>query len=207
MGKTYVSNQPVYIPKVCDNQEADFIERPVTADLKNYFPYLDISSAQFGANRDWLFARINIYDAIALTGAGDVYYFFKLDLNFDGRDSNVIVFSVRNLPLEALTWTVGGVQAWKDVDGTISPVFDEGVGADPDLVWARRSPNAIEFAFKPAILDGPSRFAWWGWSYQGTLNPTDIALAPISPDLYQIDNTCARGFNGSSSSLVNSCLK
>lgn len=121
----------------------------------------------------------------------------------------MIVVSVKDLPLDAMTWTINGVQAWSDANGTISTVFDRGVGADPDLVWARRSPNTIEMAIKPAILHlgGPSRFAWSAWAYQGTLTPPDIALQAATPDLYQIDNTCARGFNGNSSGLLNNCMK
>ncbi len=209
LGKTIVPNQPIHIPKACDNSLNNFIERPVTSDLRTYFPYLDIWEAQFGANKDWLYAQIKIYDAVAPTVTGDLYYFFKLDLNFDGRNSNVVVVSVKNLPMDSMIWTVHGVQAWNDNDGIISTIFDQGVGADPDLVWARRSPNTIEMAIKPAILHlgGPSRFAWSAWAYQGTLTPPDIALKANGPDLFQIDKTCAKGFNGNSSALFDNCMK
>ncbi len=210
IGRTYVSDLPVVIPASCDNPVLSFIERPVTTDSKTYLPYLDIGQVHFGGNRNWIFARIDIYGAVQPTGTGDLYYFFKLDLNFDGRNSNVILISVKNLPLDTLNWTVNGVQAWSDVEGKISPVFDQGVGADPDLVWARRSPNAIEFAFKPAIFQPtdpniPSRFDWTAWAYQGALIPTEIALSSNVPDLYQIDNTCVWGFNVSAFGLINHC--
>lgn len=210
LGRTYVSTAPVVIPPVCDNWSIGFIERPVAADEKTYLPYLDIGKVQLGANANWVFASISVYDlTVATVGTGDVYYFFKLDLNFDGRDDNDIVFSVKNLSQDSLTWTVNGVQAWSDVNGTITPIFDQGVGTDPDLIWARRSPNAIEFAFKPALVNanGPSRFDWWAWSYQGTLTPPDLAFSPIPTDTYQIDNTCAWGFNVSSTNLVNTCIR
>ncbi len=207
IGRTYISNLPVVIPPACDNPTLSFIERPVTTDTKAYLPYLDIGQVQFGANRDWIFAGIDVYDAVKPTGDGDIYYFFKLDLNYDGRNSNVIVISVKNLPLDAVNWTVNGVQAWTDVDGVISTVFDEGAGSDPDLIWARRSPKAVEFAFKTAIINGPIRFAWTAWDYQGTLPPTDIALASNASDLYQIDNTCSWGFNVSAYGLTNHCIR
>jgi hypothetical protein len=207
IGRTYVSDLPVVIPSQCDNPILSFIERPVTADTKDYLPYLDIGQAQFGGNVDWIYARINVYDTVKPTGAGDLYYFFKLDLNLDGRNSNVILVSVKNLPLDAFIWTVNGVQAWSDVEGTISPVFDQGVGSDPDLIWARRSPKAIEMAFKPALLNDPVRFAWTAWNYQGTLTPTDIAFSSDASEQYQIDNTCAWGFNASAYALTNHCIK
>jgi hypothetical protein len=212
IGRTYVSNLPVVIPASCDNPVLSFIERPITADSKAYLPYLDIGQVHFGGNRNWIYARIDIYEAVQPTGTGDLYYFFKLDLNFDGRNNNIVIISVKNLPLDALTWTVNGVQAWSYVEGTISTVFDQGVGADSDLIWARRSPKAIEFAFKPAIFQPadpniPSRFAWTAWAYQGAFTPTDLALSTNASDLYQIDNTCAWGFNVSAFGLINHCIR
>jgi len=50
LGKTIVPNNPIHIPKSCDNSLVNFIERPVTTDYLTYFPYLDIWEAQFGAN-------------------------------------------------------------------------------------------------------------------------------------------------------------
>jgi hypothetical protein len=207
IGRTYVSDQPVVIPAQCDNPVLSFIERPVTADTKDYLPYLDIGQVEFGGNITWIYARINVYDAVKPVGSGDLYYFFKLDLNLDGRNSNVILVSVKNLPLEALNWTVNGVQAWSNVDGTITPVFDQGVGADPDLVWARRSGKAIELAFKPALVNNPARFAWTAWDYQGTLTPPEFAFSSAASDQYQIDNTCAWGFNASAFGLTNHCIR
>jgi hypothetical protein len=212
IGRTYVSDLPVVIPAACDNPVLSFIERPVATDSKAYLPYLDIGQVQLGGNRNWIFSRIDLYDTVKPTGTGDLYYFFKLDLNFDGRNSNVIVISVKNLSLDTLNWTVNGVQAWSDVEGTISMVFDQGVGVDPDLVWARRSPNAIEFAFKPTIFkptnpDIPSRFVWTAWAYQGTLTPAEIAFSSTASDLYQIDNTCTWGFNVSAFGLTNHCVR
>ncbi len=212
IGRTYVSDLPVVIPASCDNPVLSFIERPVTADSKAYLPYLDIGQVHFGGNRNWIFARIDIYGAVQPTETGDLYYFFKLDLNFDGRNSNVVIISVKNLPLDSLNWTVDGVQAWSDVEGNISPVFDQGVGADSDLIWARRSPNAIEFAFKPTIFKPtdpniPSRFVWTAWTYQGALTPSDIALPSNASNIYQIDNTCAWGFNVSAFGLINHCIR
>jgi hypothetical protein len=209
LGNTTGSNLSgvIPIPPACDNPALSFIERPVITDTKAYLPYLDIGQTHFGGNIDWLFTRVDLYDAVAPKGPGDVYYFFKLDLNLDGRNSNVILLGVKNLPLDTANWTVNGVQAWSDVDGTISTIFDQGVGSDPDLIWARRSPKAIELAFKTAIFSGPIRFAWTAWAYQGTLTPTDIALSSLPSDLYQIDNTCTWGFNVSAYGLTNHCIR
>ena len=78
IGRTYVSDQPVVIPPACDNQANGYIERPVTTDTKDYLPYLDIGHAMLGGNAKWIYARIELYDAVAEKGTGDIYYFFKL---------------------------------------------------------------------------------------------------------------------------------
>jgi hypothetical protein len=207
LGNTTGTNLNVVIPPACDNPVLGFIERPVSADTKSYLPYLDIGQTHFGGNTNWLYARADIYDSIPTIGTGDVYYFFKLDLNYDGRNGNLILISVKNLPLDAGNWTVTGVQAWSDINGTLSTVFDQGVGAGPDLVWARRSPKAIELAFKPSILNGPTRFAWGAWAYQGALTPPDISISTIVPNVYQIENTCTWGFNVSAYGLANHCIR
>jgi len=207
LGRTFVSDLPVVIPASCDNPLLYYIERPVVTESKNYLPYLDIGQARLGSNRDWVFAKIDLYDDSKPTGIGDIYYFFKLDLNLDGRNSNVKLISVKNLSQDSIFWTVNGVQAWSSVDGTLTPFFDAGVGADPDLIWARRSPKAIELAFKLTIFPDPARFAWTAWTYQGALKPFDIALSVYPSDVYQIDNTCAWGFNVSAYGLINHCVR
>ena len=212
IGRTYVSNAPVVIPPACDNAVVNFIERPVDAGSKDYLPYLDIGQTHFGRTAAWIYASIDIYDAVAPKGTGDLYYFFKLDLNFDGRNGNEIIFSVKDLPLTAASWTVNGLQAWNYLDGTLSTVFDQGVGADPDMLWVRRTAKSIEFAFKPSLvneqsIDQPARFTWWAWAFQGALSPTDLALSPVPNDLYQIDNTCSWGFNVSAANMINHCVR
>jgi hypothetical protein len=209
-GETYSPNKPVFIIKPCDLIETGLVERPASQDLNTYYPYLDIVRAQFGATKDWYYARIVVFNAVAPSGDGDLYYMLKLDLAADGRNSNVILISVKNLPLTAAGWTTDGVQAWKDDNGTITQVFGDGVSSDPDLLWARRSPKTIEFAFKPDLISNTTRFAWYAWAYQGTMIPTDLTLGGGSLDYYMLDATCAFGFNITSldpSLITNRCMK
>jgi hypothetical protein len=204
-GDWYKSKKSIFIPATCDNADARFIELPITSDLKSYFPYLDIVRAQFGATKDWYFVRIVVYDVPAPTGPGDVSYFLLLDLNMNGLNNNALLFSVKNLPMDALSWTTEGVQAWSDFNGTITTVFDSGVGADPDLLWVRRFKKTIEFAFKPTLINNANRFAWSAWAYQGDLSPVNLALHGKTSGVYQIDSTCALGYNASTSGMVNGC--
>ena len=71
------------------------------------------------------------------------------------------------------------MRVWHFVSGSLNLIFDQGVGTDPDMVWARRSlTKSIEFAFKPTLTDGDVRFAWWAWAFQGTIDP--LSLIPLN---------------------------
>ncbi len=201
---TGVPIQPLRLYPVCDLWEINFVERPFTADLNTYLSYLDIQEAQFGANIDWIFARINPVEVVPPQANSDLNYFLELDLNLDGLGDFII--AAQNLALSDVVWITTKVRVWRFVNGSVNLVFDQGVGVDPDLVWVRRTPaKDIEFAFKPALLDGDTRFAWWAWAYEGAFDPAQFIPLNALPDVYQIDNTCALGFNSDASGLSNHC--
>ncbi|MEW6094116.1 MAG: hypothetical protein AB1531_09150 [Chloroflexota bacterium] len=205
VGERYLAGEPVSIPTACDLWEVDFVERPTTSTFDVYYPYLDIESAQFGATIDWLFARIEPYEAALPADGSSLYYAFELDLDFDSISE--ILISVQNLQLSDVVWTVDGVRAWRFRDGEVDLFFDQGIASDPDLVWARRTPDGwVEFGFKPTTLDGDLIFAWWAWAYQGDLEASQFIPLDTMPDtLFAIDNTCAFGFNGDATKLPNYC--
>ncbi len=205
VGERYVAGEPVSIPTACDLWEVDFVERPTTSTFDVYYPYLDIENAQFGATIDWLFARIEPYGAALPADGTSLYYAFELDLDFDSISD--ILITVQNLQLSDVVWTVDGVRAWHFRDGEVSLFFNQGIASDPDLIWARRTPDGwVEFGFKPSALDGDLIFAWWAWAYQGDLEASQfIPLDTMSDTLFAIDNTCAFGFNGDATQLPNFC--
>jgi hypothetical protein len=207
LGETYKPDHPLALLKNCDNWLNNLLERPFTSDLNTYLPYLDIIQTQFGANRDWFFARIRLFDVVPSKADGDVNYIIESDLNFDGLSDMLIV--VQNLPPDAFIWTVDDIRAWRYVDGNVNLVYDQGVGTDPDLIWVRRTPKAIEISFKPALFDNDLTFAWWVWAYQGKLDPTQLIPLDTLPDIYQVDDTCALGFNYNimTTGLINKCIR
>jgi len=196
---------PLKLNPTCDLWSVNRIERPVTSDLATYFPYLDIQKAQLGADKDWIYARIRLVSPVPQQGSGDLTYFFVLDLNVDGLNDALI--AVQNLPMSTVVWTDTGLRVWTFADNAVKLIFDQGVGTDPDAVWVRRSTSKtmIEFAFKPSLLDGDITFAWSGWALQGQFDPSQILPVITLPDMYQIDNTCALGFNSNASHLPNWC--
>jgi len=224
MGYTYEIGQAAQIFTACDAWSINYLERPVQNETFNYIPALDIESAQFGANGLWYFGKIMVHDGSLPGGGLPLVYFFEIDTNFDGRGNYLI--SVENLSQEATDWTVSGVRVWQDTnndvgsttsiraddsstgDGYDQLVFDQGSGADPDLVWARRSPddaNVIELAFKPALLNGGASFSWWAWAFLGNLAPSSFDLVDGNSEIYQMDNTCTVGFNGNPLGFPNQC--
>jgi hypothetical protein len=196
--------QPLRLFPVCDIWKISLIERPFSADLNTYLPYLDIQEAQFGANANWFYARIHPVDVVASQGDADLNYILEFDLNIDGL--NDLLIASQNLSLNSVAWTTSTLHAWRFTDGTINTVFDQGVGIDPDMIWVRRTPTKdIEFAFKPTLLGGDTRFAWWVWAYQGVLDPAQFIPLNTLPETYQIDNTCSKGFNIPVTGLPNQC--
>jgi hypothetical protein len=194
----------------CDVWHTALLERAVSADMGTFYHYLDILSAQTGTDGDWYYASLDLFDAGMPADGVTLTYFFELDLNQDGRGD--ILLAVENLDLRGTAWTVDGVRAWRDLNGdvggatAIGPdsqggdgyetlIFDQGLGDDPDLAWARRDPDRyqrIEFAFKPALLVGNGSFMWWGGAMRGDFDPAafDLVDANTEKTLYEIDTTC-----------------
>jgi hypothetical protein len=192
----------------CDNWGTNLLERPVSADMGLFYPYIDILTAQVGKSGDWYYASIDVFGARIADDGVPVTYFFELDINQDGRGD--LLLAVTNL--SDANWTVNGVRAWRDLnndvggttavradsqpgDGYETLIFDQGQGDDSDLVWARHNPNRleqIEFAFKPDILDGAISFMWWAGAMRGNFYPGDFDLVDSQNEAlrYEIDTTC-----------------
>ncbi len=213
------------IPQACDAPRLSLLERPLSADHATFYPFLDILSAQFGAAGEWFFTRIDVFEASLPADGTPLTYYLELDLNFNGRGD--FLLAVENLPYNATEWTVAGVRAWKDTNGDVgsaSPLqadavqgdgyetllFDQGIGTDPDLVWAKRSTsnfNRIELAFKGSLLEGKTSFLWWTGSRLGEFNPAafDLVDGIDTSTLYQVDTTCGWAYGASSKGLPKQC--
>ena len=195
---------PLKINPICDDWEITLVERPVTSDLSTYLSYLDIQEAQFGANTNWIFARIHPVDVVPSQGNSELNYFLELDLNMDALSD--VIITAQDLALSDVVWTTSKARAWRFVDGSVNLVFDKGVGLDPDLVWVRRTPTKdIELAFKPALLGDDTSFVWWAWAYQGTFDPAQVIPLNTLPEVFQIDHTCALGYNLDAKGIPTSC--
>jgi len=204
-------------------------ERPFMAEEMEYLPFIDI--AQTDLIRDeyggWLYADIILVESPSTAGERKVIFGIEVDRDLDGRGDVLILADAPS----STEWTTDGVRVWQDVNANIgdadpmSPnapvavdgyevsVFDEGVGDDADLAWARMSPeldNKIEIAFKLDLMDIGEEyyfFLWGAWAFVEDAHPDwfdhhdkytlEEAGSPLIENehyplkaFYAADNTC-----------------
>lgn len=219
-----------------ENFSVNLFERPFnTGTMDKYFPDLDITRTRLGYDADWVFVTVR------LSGLGDDgtlggNYGVEIDLDVDGR-GDFVVFAAA----PGSSWSTEGVRVWLDANndvGSSQPIyidaplagdgyetlsFESGYGTDPDLAWARLSPDdgtSIQIAFKIGLLNGDFKFTWGAWADRSLFNPAWYdyndyftfaeAGSPLIESseyplkgLYELDNTCrwSVGFTPSGSEL------
>lgn len=170
-------------------------ERPFNSQtMDEYYPYLDIQEGFLFEDETWIYAAIKLKgDEASLELKGR--YAIEIDYNLDGDGDWLILVSN---PVST-DWTTDGAQAWFDTNDDVGgdvptttdehPVpengyetleFDAGVGNDPDLAWARVSPddpNTVQFAVKRDILQGNNRYLAGFWAGDEDLDPALFELS------------------------------
>lgn len=200
---------------------SNLYERPFTSETMVYRPDLDIVLTTLNRASDFIYVEIEVQGQHPDGGLQGTYG-FELDLDQDGRGDVLVLAS--NLQPD---WSTDGVFAWKDTNNDVGGetpiiydgvegngyndlVFDEGKGSDPDLVWARVSPNnpkAAQLAFKPSLSEYTEEYLWWAVTDNMVKNPAwydyndhfthEEAGSPLSglaqyplKQLAELDNTC-----------------
>jgi len=171
-----------------DNFFVNLFERPFNAKAMNtYFPDLDITKTSLVRDSTWVYVYIKL---VGQNQAGGLLqdYGVEVDLNVDGR-GDVLVMASR----PGKKWSTDRVGVWLDknndvgsshpvdsdapasTDGYETQIFKSGVGTDPDLAWARLSPNdenTVQIAFKRSVINDDNKFAWGAWALsQAMFNP------------------------------------
>jgi hypothetical protein len=206
----------------CDWWQINRLERPHNEEFQEYLSQYDIIEAQFGQDDTWLFAQIVTFPA---TDAANMEGTYAIEIDRDLNMRGDYLIQVTNPT--AGDWSVAGVRVWKDTnndvgsytafyaddvnigDGYEELLFDQGLGDDPDMAWARISPsdpNTVQIAFKQIMIGYPL-FEWWAWSSMDQPLNSDYDLVDTfdEHDLYYIDNTCAWIYGGSPRPLDNIC--
>jgi hypothetical protein len=204
-----------------ENFAVNLFERPFSATSMQYYPDLDITYTTFNQSGNWMYLEITTHDTRDGTLQG--IYGIELDLDINGRGDILILAG--NLQSE---WSTDGVKVWKDSnydvgDGVIlasdppqggngydEMVFDQGLGNDPDLAWARvdpTDPKSAQIAFKKSLISYDNEFIWGAWVDKGVSTPAwydyndhfthDEAGSPLVglaqyplKALAEVDNTC-----------------
>ena len=207
-----------------ENFDINLLERPfnaITMDI--YYPDLDIIEARLDRSGSWAYAEIELVNVRPDEGILGGNYGIELDLDEDGRGDWLILASQPQSE-----WTTLGVRVWQDSNNDVGndiPVhadypqhgngyelyFDQGNNPDPDIAWARISPQnpaVVQIAFKNSLIANDNHFLWNAWSDQGVFNPAfydyndhfthDEAGSPLPglqryyplKALFEVDNTC-----------------
>jgi hypothetical protein len=224
VGDETPGGDPVILSTGCDRWDYNKIERPFEETFIDYFPQSDISKAQIGYDDTWFFAQVITYfGEVVEPEPMNGTYGIELDHNLDGRGDFLILVTE---PGEM--WDVARVRVWSDIDTTVGAerpvmaddensdggydvmVFDAGVGEDPDLAWARLSPddpNIVQIAFKRVLAGEKGQFSWLMWAGLIDFVPPDFDLVDTftENDLYAFDNTCSWTYGVPLQNLPNQC--
>lgn len=225
-GRRVAAGTPLELNPLCDDWATNELERPMDDAGETYLPWIDILRVEFGADASWHYLRIHTASSDAGAASLDGAYALELDLDLDGR-GDLLILALRPARAGDRAWSVAGVQVWRDENrdiGGASPAardddaegdgfealrFDQGLGDDPDLAWARLdadTPGVVEIAFKHELLGGAPAFAWWAWAAQA-LDPAafDLIDSFDPDDLYPVDNTCAWIYGRTTQTVPNQC--
>lgn len=211
-----------------ENFDTNLYERPFNATTMDiYYPDLDIKEAGIDPTGTWIYAEIEFVD-VNPQGGMNGNYGIELDLDVDGRGDWLILASKPQA-----NWSTEGVRVWQDTNNDIGNdypsradhpakgdgydllYFDQGNNPDPDIAWARvspQNPKLIQIAFKPSLIASDNYFMWGAWADQGVFNPAFYdyndhfthteAGSPLPglnkyyplKALFEVDNTCREAY-------------
>lgn len=208
-------------------------ERPFDQEM-NYIPQVDLVSVLL--NREdplWIYVIFEVVKPFTDNPSVIPYFLIELDKDLDNR-GDVLILTGKPVSSEWSTdsvtvltnpdLNVGGVKPVKpdtnlsEGRGYYEEIFNNGTGADADLVWSRMSdtkPTVVEIAFKNTLTGGAKgKFIWLPWADVGMLDWSTFefndhftfaeAGYPLKEDaknypikaIWGVDNTCrvASGF-------------
>jgi hypothetical protein len=170
-----------------DNFDTNRMERPFTASVMDYQPWLDITRGELSVDSTWTYIVIFLEDPPPADA--QAAYAVEIDLNLDGRGDWLIA----GLLPPSSDWTTDGVRILRDSNADVGGahpiqadpppqsgngfdtlVFDQGQGTDPDAAWIRRSPSAsdqVQIAFKTSLIGNDDELLWGVWADAASTQP------------------------------------
>jgi hypothetical protein len=186
---TDASEEDYIAASAYDLPNINLYERPFNVVETNivYLYELDILSAGLGCDENYCYAEIELGGVNRDTSQLDGTYCVELDVDIDGRGDYLILA----YPGLTADWANGTVTILEDanndvggpiplhpdqnasgLDGYETTLFTVNINTDPNLVWARVSPdsfNVVQFAFKRTLLNGANGFMWGVWASSGNV--------------------------------------
>ena len=205
------------LSEVCDQWDRNYFERPLSEDLSELYPQLDIIEAEFGQDEKWYYTRILVFSELVENLVLDGVYAIEIDLDLDAR-GDILITAVAPGIYPPDEWHSKGVQVWLDSNDDVggpTAVFvdprydgngyetllvDSGVGDDSDLAFVKtysEQPGLIEFGFKAKSTRRSRNLRVVGLGYAD-----DLGAAKFDPvDFFPQDTllpwtTPAAGFMG-----------
>lgn len=167
-------------------------ERPFNANTMDvYFPELDILDFETYQDQTWIFASILMRGSDS-NGQLSGRYALELDMDVNGKGDWLVLVSG---PLST-EWSTDGVEVWQDTNrdvGGVAPAYTDdepGFGDgfdrlifgpseqdDPDMAWARLSPDApnlVQLAVKRSVFSDDETYLAGAWAGHEALNPAQF---------------------------------
>ncbi len=161
-------------------------ERPFDQNM-GYLPFIDLSKILMTReDPNWVYVKIFMAAPVADGKDSKPWYGIEMDTDLDNRGEFLLLTGIP----AGTEWATDSVMIMSNSDNNLggskpvlpdtnlsegkgydTEVFNAGKGDDPNLAWARISPDdpkCIDLAFKSSFIGGAKgKFLWLSWSLVG----------------------------------------
>ncbi len=161
-------------------------ERPFDQNM-GYLPYMDLAKILMTReDSNWVYVKIYTAAPVADGKDSKPLYGLEMDTDLDSRGEFILLTGIP----AGTEWATEGVMVMSNSDNNLggskpvlpdtnlaegkgydTEVFNAGKGDDPNLAWARVSPDdpkCIDIAFKSSFIGGAKgKFLWFPWALVG----------------------------------------
>ncbi len=161
-------------------------ERPFDQNM-GYLPFIDLSKILMTrVDPNWVYVKLFMAAPVADGKDSKPLYGIEMDTDLDNRGEFLLLTGIPT----GTEWSTEGVMIMSNSDNNMggskpvlpdtsiaegkgydTEVFNAGKGDDPNLAWARVSPDdpkCIDIAFKSSFIGGAKgKFIWLSWALVG----------------------------------------
>jgi len=161
-------------------------ERPFDQNM-GYLPFIDLAKILMTReDSNWVYVKVSVMAPVADGKDSKPLYGLEMDTDLDSRGEFLLLTGIP----AGTEWATDGVVVMTNSDNNLGgtkpvlpdtnlsegkgydkEVFNAGKGDDPNLAWARISPDdpkTIDVAFKSSLIGGvKGKFLWFPWALVG----------------------------------------